>query len=388
MNNHLFVHAAAGSGKTERIVRTCANRDRPKRRLVITLTESGQEELISRLSDACSADQVPDVIGWYAFLIKHYVRPYLPCLFDGVRPTGFIFDRDLHPKNHFRLAGEARYFSSNGSIYRESLPELAVKVAEAAQGKIEYRLSRIYDEIIIDEVQDIGRKSLDILARLLDFTSLRLVMVGDVRQSLLDSDLMSSRNKNADRLQLLTWYRDHERSERLTIEEMTTTLRSNQVIASFSDAIFPAELGFAPTTSANKEITGHDGVFLVHEAHLNDYIQRYGAVPLRGSAASGKHLNHLGFTNIGQVKGLTYDRVIIFPTQPMLDLISTGKAMAEKSACSFYVAVTRARASVAIIVDSKRLTKRLQDNPTLPIELWEPPERESDASDGVKEGWA
>ncbi|MFT0762126.1 AAA family ATPase [Actinomyces sp. F1_1611] len=388
MNNHLFVHAAAGSGKTERIVRACANRDRPKRRLIITLTESGQEELISRLSAACSADQVPDVIGWYAFLIKHYVRPYLPCLFDEVRPTGFIFDRNLHPKDHFRLKGEARYFSSNGSIYRESLPELSVKVAEAAQGKVENRLSRIYDEIIIDEVQDISRKSLDILARLLDFTSLRLVMVGDVRQSLLDSDLMSSRNKNADRLQLLSWYRDHEKSERLTIEEMTTTFRSNQTIASFSDAIFPPELGFAPTTSANKEITGHDGVFLVLEPHLNDYVQRYGAVLLRGSAASGKHLNHLGFTNIGQVKGLTYDRVIIYPTQPMLDLISTGKAMAAKSACSFYVAVTRARLSVAIIVDSKKLTKRLQDNPTLPIEWWEPPECESDASDGAKKDWS
>lgn len=386
--NHLFVHAVAGSGKTERIVRTCANRDKPKRRLIITLTESGQEELISRLSEACSADQVPDVIGWYAFLIKHYVRPYLPYLFDGVRPTGFVFDRNLHPENHFRLAGEARYFSSNGSIYRESLPELSVKVAEAAQGKVEHRLSRIYDEIIIDEVQDISRKSLDILARLLDCTSLRLVMVGDVRQSLLDSDLMSARNKNADRLQLLRWYRDHENSGRLAIEEMTTTLRSNQVIAKFSDAIFPAELGFASTTSANKETTGHDGVFLVNEAHLNDYIQRYGAVPLRGSAASGKHLNHLGFRNIGQVKGLTYDRVIIYPTQPMLALISTGKPLADKSACSFYVAVTRARASVAIIVNSKTLTKRLRENPMLPIELWEPPEDEGDASSSAEEGSA
>lgn len=307
------------------------------------------------------------------------MRPYLPYLFDGLRPTGFIFDRDLHPKNHFRLAGEARYFSSNGSIYRESLPELSVKVAEAAQGKVEHRLSRIYDEIIIDEVQDISRKSLDLLARLLDCTSLRLVMVGGVRQSLLDSDLMPARNKNADRLQLLSWYRDHENSGRLAIEEMTTTLKSNQVIASFSDVIVPAELGFAPTTSANKETTGHDGVFLVNEAHLNDYIQRYGAVPLSGSAASGKHLNHLGFTNIGQVKDLTYDRVIIYPTQPMLALISTGKPLVDKRACSFYAAVTRARASVASIADSKTLTKRFRENPTLPIELWEPPEHEGDA---------
>lgn len=384
MNNHLFVHAAAGSGKTERIVRTCANRDKPKRRLIITLTESGQEELISRLSDACSADQMPDVIGWYAFLIKHYVRPYLPCAFEGIRPTGFIFKPEHHPDNLRYLKNEHRHFAPDGSIYRNTLAELAIKVAEAANGAVERRLGLIYDEIIIDEVQDISRKSLDVLARLLNCQNPRLVIVGDVRQSLLDSDLMSARNKNADRLQLLSWYRDHENSGRLAIEEMATTRRSNQVIASFSDAIFPAELGFAPTTSANKETTGHDGVFLVNEAHLNDYVQRYGAVPLRGSAASGKHLNHLGFTNIGQVKGLTYDRVIIYPTQPMLALLSTGKPLADKSACSFYVAVTRARASVAIIVDSKTLTKRLRENPTLPIELWEPPEHDGDASSSAK----
>lgn len=381
---HLFVHAAAGAGKTERIVRTCANKTSPKRRLVITLTESGQEELTSRLFGACAAEQQPDVMGWYAFLMRHYVRPYLPYVFESIRPTGFIFKPERHPDNLRYLKDEHRYFASDGSIYRNTLAELAVKVAVAANGAVERRLGLIYDEIIIDEVQDISRKSLDILARLLACQNPRLVIVGDVRQSLLDSDLMSARNKNADRLQLLSWYRDHEKGGRLTIEEMTTTLRSNQVIASFSDAIFPAELGFAPTTSNNKETTGHDGVFLVHEAHLNEYVQRYSAVPLRGSSASGKHLNHLGFTNIGQVKGLTYDRVIIFPTQPMLDLISAGKAMAEKSACSFYVAVTRARASVAIIVDSKKLTKRLQDNPTLPIELWEPPERESDALHSTK----
>jgi len=377
---HLFVHAAAGSGKTERIVRTCANRDNPKRRLIITLTESGQEELISRLAVACTAEQQPDVMGWYAFLIRHYVRPYLPCVFEGIHPTGFVFKPEHHPDNLRYLKDEHRHFAPDGSIYRNTLAELAVKIAEAANGAVERRLGLIYDEIIIDEVQDISRKSLDILARLLACASLRLVMVGDVRQSLLDSDLMSAKNKNADRLQLLNWYRAHESAGRLKIEEMTTTLRSNQTIASFSDAIFPAELCFAATTSANKEITGHDGVFLLREEHLNEYLHLYGSIPLRASAASGKHLNYLGFTNIGQVKGLTYDRVIIFPTKAMLELVSTGKAMADKSACSFYVAVTRARNSVAIIVDAKNLTKRLRENPTLPVELWKPPEEESNES--------
>ena len=240
---HNFVHACAGAGKTELIVQRCANTADQKRRLVITLTDSGQEELVSRLSVACRPSQMPDVMGWYAFMIRHYVRPYLPILFSNLRPTGFIFDRAMHPKNHFKVGGNRRYFSSNGSIYKETLPELAVKVAEAMQGAVEKRLGRIYDEIIIDEVQDISRKSLDIIERILNKSKPHLVLVGDVRQSLLDSDQTSSKNRNADRLELINWYRIHESTGRLETKELSETWRSNQGIADFSDRIFPLNWG-------------------------------------------------------------------------------------------------------------------------------------------------
>lgn len=315
---------------------------------------------------------MPDVMGWYAFMIRHYVRPYLPILFPARRPTGFIFDRAKHPKNHYQLGGVQRYFSSNGSIYKEPLPELAVKIAEAMQGAVEKRLGRIYDEIIIDEVQDISRKSLDIIERLLKGAKPHLILVGDVRQSLLDSDQTSSKNRNADRLALINWYRIHESASHLEIKELNETWRSNQIIANFSDCIFPSELGFVPTNSRNQTVTGHDGVFLVHEQHLASYLKKYHPMPLRSSKATGKHLTELEFKNIGAVKGLTYERVIIVPTGPMLELIENGKPLAGKSACLFYVGVTRAKASVAIIVNDKTLTRRLRDDPFIPINTWVP----------------
>lgn len=369
---HNFVHACAGAGKTELIVQRCAHPDDQKRRLVITLTESGQEELVSRLSTVCSQSQMPDVMGWYAFLIRHYVRPYLPILFPATRPTGFIFDRAMHPKDLYKLRGMRRYFSSNGSIYKEMLPELAVKIAEAMQGAVENRLARIYDEIIIDEVQDISRKSLDIIDRLLRGSSPHLLLVGDVRQSLLDSDQISAKNRNADRLALINWYRRHESEDRLEVKELNQTWRSNQKIASFSDRIFRSELEFVPTNSQNQTVTGHDGVVLVHEQHLATYLEKYHPIPLRASKASGKHLVDLEFKNIRTVKGLTYERVIIVPTNPMLKLIADGTPLADQSACLFYVGITRARASVAIIVNEKTLTKRLRDDPFIPISEWVP----------------
>lgn len=369
---HNFIHACAGAGKTELIVRTCANPADCKKRLVITLTDSGQEELVSRLSIACTSTQMPDVMGWYSFLINHYIRPYLPNVFPHVHLTGFIFDREHHPKNHFKLGGTKRYFSDSGSVYKETLAELSVKVAEAAGGSVEHRLSRIYDEIIIDEVQDISRKSLDIIERILKTENLHLVAVGDVRQSLLDSDLMSTKNRKADRLGLMRWYRSQEKADRLNIKELCVTKRSNQEIAAFSDRIFPEELGFAKTCSDNHTVTGHDGVFLIHENDLDVYLEKYRPVPLRDSARSGKHLQKLEFRNIGKVKGLSFERVIIFPTKPMLELIADGKALKDKSACTFYVGVTRARASVAIIISDQTATQRLLENPYIHIKKWIP----------------
>lgn len=372
MAGHTLVHACAGAGKTERIVRRCAESER--KRLVITLTDTGQEELLSRLSKACGPAQTPDVMGWYAFLINHYIRPYLPSLFPGVRPTGFLFDRKFHPDNHYRLAGSHRYFSADGSLYRQTLAELAVKVARSSSGLPEARLGRIYDEIIFDEVQDLSRKSLDIIARLLEQVSPEVFMVGDTRQSLLDSDQMSRKNQAADRLGLLKWYETHEAEGRLAIEHDTVTWRSNQAIADFSDRIFPANLGFPATVSKNMQVTGHDGVFLVSETYLEEYLETYDPVLLRAGKSSGKHLDDLNFKNFGKTKGQTFDRVLVYPTEPMLKFIEKGEPLKEKSACAFYVGITRARFSVGIIVKDGMLRKLTRGATYIPIDVWSPQE--------------
>lgn len=368
MVGHTFVHACAGAGKTERIVQRCADSER--KRLVITLTDTGQEELLSRLTRACVPSQAPDVMGWYAFLINHYIRPYLPSLFPGIRPTGFLFDRKFHPDNHYRLAGARRYFSADDSLYRETLAELAVKIAHSTNGLPEARLGRIYDEIIFDEVQDLSRKSLDIIARLLDQVSPEVFMVGDTRQSLLDSDQMSRKNRAADRLGLLKWYENHESEGRIAIEHDTVTWRSNQAIADFSDRIFPVSLGFPATTSRNMQVTGHDGVFLVSENDLEKYLETYDPVLLRAGKNSGKHLGDLKFKNFGKTKGQTFDRILIYPTGPMLKLIEKGEPLKEKSACAFYVGVTRARFSVGILVKDGVLRRLARSDTYIPIDIW------------------
>ena len=54
--------------------------------------------------------------------------------------------------------------------------------------------------------------------------------------------------------------------------------------------------------------------------------------------------------NFGESKGATYERVLIYPTQKILDWILEGRNIDSfETKCKFYVAITRAQYSVAIV---------------------------------------
>jgi len=55
--------------------------------------------------------------------------------------------------------------------------------------------------------------------------------------------------------------------------------------------------------------------------------------------------------NFGASKGRTYERVLIFPTKPMLDYLARSDISKLKDRSKFYVAVTRAKYSVAFVTD-------------------------------------
>ena len=59
--------------------------------------------------------------------------------------------------------------------------------------------------------------------------------------------------------------------------------------------------------------------------------------------------------NFGDSKGLTFDRVLIYPTKPMLAWFLDHKTELKfQSRSKLYVAITRARHSVGIVFDNKK----------------------------------
>lgn len=354
--NHLTL-AVAGGGKTQSIIDSCTTlSDRElTRTLALTYTRTGQRELTTRLRLGLQPRPTPKVTGWYSFLLSHIVRPYLPRRLAGERVRGFNFHGD--PGRY--ASGRARFLDDGGRAYRRHLAKLAVEVMEVSGGGPVDRLVRMYDHIYIDEVQDLVGWDLEVLDALLECDA-AVHAVGDIRQSLLETNPQDAKNKQYRGLQMADWFRSRDGLP----EHQSVTHRSNQAIATFADSIFGPEHGFPPTRSSQKQTTGHDGVFAVLAEHLDVYVDTYQCQCLRHSRASAKGVA-LAFRNFGEVKGLTFPRVLIYPTTPITKFLTGSQSLDGRSACGFYVALTRAKYSVAIVLSERDVTRT-----SLPV--WRP----------------
>jgi len=284
-------------------------------------------------------------MGWFAFLLRHCIRPYLPLQFSGQRLRGLNFDGD---PGRF-ASGVSRFFDAEGRAYRRHLSKLAFDVSVASKGAVVDRLSHIYDEIYIDEVQDLTGCDLRIVEQLMRASGFDIYMVGDVRQSVFDTNPQDPNLRQYRGVKMLDWFELHRNAGLLDVEHNVETWRANQAIANFSDTLFPAAFSFAATVSKQTDATTHDGVFAITAADVSAYLDRFAPQPLRDSTATAREVN-LPFRNFGKVKGLTFDRVIIYPTSTITRFLTNGTELAPKTACGLYVAVTRAKYSVAFVV--------------------------------------
>ena len=101
--------------------------------------------------------------------------------------------------------------------------------------------------------------------------------------------------------------------------------------------------------SLNEKTTGHDGVFAIESSGIPAYFARFAPQTLRYNRT------YKGIPgtpiNFGNAKGMTFDRTLIYPHGPLTKFLKTGNiADAGDEIPTLYVAVTRARQSVAFAV--------------------------------------
>lgn len=356
INNILYV-AAAGAGKTTFLVRK-ALRSR-KKLLITTYTDNGVFCIKEKIYEECGI--IPSnltVQTWYSFLLEHGILPYQSYITDK-RIRGIYFhngEAGNNASNYQRytkaeingIPNEDHYLTAQGYIYPDVMSKFICVVDTRSNGAITKRLSLIFDEIYIDEAQDMAGYDLDVI-RILLGSDIRVYLACDPRQQTYKTN-RSNKNGKYTGSAFLDFFKENC-GELIKLDSCTLrdSHRNCQIICDFANHIFP---NYPKVRSkALQQNTGHDGVFFVLKDDIDYYLNKYSPIQLRYNKEVQVNPEFQA-VNFGSSKGRTYDRVLVYPTKDIINFFKTGDvSKLSKTTCSkLYVAVTRARYSVAFVV--------------------------------------
>jgi DNA helicase II / ATP-dependent DNA helicase PcrA len=338
--------AAAGSRKTTSIVDE-ALASTGDRVLVTTYTLDNLRQLRTYFERRCGC--VPahiTLMTWYSFLVQHCVRPYQRRAGLSRRVKGLYFDvvppavaRRVPKKNRAQY-----YLTADARIYRDRTAEFAVDSNVATGGLTISRLEQIWSRMFVDEVQDLAGWDLDVLDALFA-SKLTITCVGDVRQATYATANTVKNGKYRGR-GMWEWFQQRADQGTVGVTVRNESYRCNQAVCDFADGLYP---DMPATKAVDVPATNHDGVVRVRPTEVEEYVREYCPVVMRYSRAVD--VGNLNAINFGAAKGLTFDRVLIFPTKEMFRYFDkgVGNALADATRAKFYVAITRARFSVGIV---------------------------------------
>lgn len=346
-NNNKVMVAAAGSGKTTFLIEESLKITKHPV-LITTFTEANKDEIKKKIHE--QSKYIPSNITvqtWFSFLLQHGVRPYQDYLFSELskKPINSIHWVDS-ARDHKEENNKQHYINNKNQIYSNKIAKFAVKCDEKSKGSIIDRLSRIYPSIFIDEAQDLAGYDLDFL-KLLFNSSIHVTLVCDPRQGTYSTN-NSQKNKQYRKEKIIDFLKKLPNIE--IDSKLNKNYRSVSEICLFSDKLYPE---YQPTESGNNEENQHRGVFLVRKEDVNEYLNLYKPIQLRDSRKKILK-NNFDVMNFGESKGLSFDRTLIYPTQPIENWLKDNKEeLPAISKAKFYVAITRARFSVGIVYDYK-----------------------------------
>ena len=335
---------AAGGGKTTRIVGQ-AVAETPSRALLVTYTRNNEKEIERKFYGYGPA--IPpnvEVMTWFSFLLRELARPYRRALHDR-RIDGLQWEEGRSVPYIPESNTAAHYFAGGRFIYSDKISKFICECDRLTGGAVMQRLAMRFDHIFVDEIQDMAGYDLDVLELILK-TGIKLTLVGDHRQATLRTN-QGKKNSAFAGFNIVKKFQQWEKTGLASLSYERHTHRCHQHIADLGDSFFPGE----PTTkSLNTTATGHDGVFIVATANVTTYVATFAPQVLRLDRKTP--CQDFPAINFGESKGLTFDRVLIFPHGLAKKWLSTGSiAHVEKSVTKMYVGATRARHSVAFVFD-------------------------------------
>ncbi|MBO0589633.1 UvrD-helicase domain-containing protein [Sporosarcina sp. E16_8] len=328
--------------------------------LITTFTQENENEIRSKFKEL-NKGVIPrnvTIKTWFSFLIGHGVKPYQGTLINNKinglllvsEQSGLKYKGKGRPIFYPEIDVEKHYFSKDYKIYSDKISKFTVKSNELSKGKVINRISKIFDYIFIDEIQDLAGYDLDIIKMLMQSQS-KIIMVGDPRQVTYYTHFSRkySKYKNGNIVDFIKKECINKKLDCI-IDEITLkdSWRNNQLICDVSNRVF---LNYLPNVSLHKEVSSHDGVFFVKSNDIEHYLEKYKPLQLRDTRRKKVNENY-PVLNFGESKGKTVKRALIYPTKPILSWFEDHTSnLAFSSRCKLYVALTRAIHSVAIVCD-------------------------------------
>lgn len=377
MNNNRVFIAAAGNGKTYKIVEEALALSKKSKKIILLISYTNEgvlnlEKELKEQSNFSSTNNI-EIKTWYSFLLNECIKPY-QCLLDlksskthqkfdippnYIKSVERLSENNSSKKDWYRRENKENieyYVNKEQDLILNNISDLVCKLNSDSKNKLIRRLEQIYSHIFIDEIQDYCGWDLEFFTILLE-SNISTTFVGDPRQTTFSTN-DSRKNKKFKWKNITEYFKQKEKENKCNLIYCNETRRCNKYICQFVNTIYEKEEWYIkPYKSDLNTNNEHVGVFLIKEKDVESYWNTYSkAIILRWDKRTKinikKHCNCMIY-NYGNSKGATFDRVIIYPTKPLLQFIANNESILKDiSKSKFYVACTRAKYSIAIVIDN------------------------------------
>lgn len=358
MNNIVYI-AAAGSGKTTLLVKKACEINSPENVLILTYTDSNENEIREKFHKINGF--IPEnvcVQTWFSFLFQFYIKPYQNYLTDNdFDIKGLIIASATSSSSRWRPSRnqwKSYYFTKEHRAFGEKLSELALDCNEKAENLPSLRLTNIFEHIFIDEVQDLAGFDLDLIQQLF-LSNSNIILAGDPRQTTYLTNHNGNKNKKYRDGKIIEYFQAQKELKNIftvDYETLNHSWRCCQKICNFASKISCA---YPSMSSKNTNQISPQGVYLVKPDDRVNFLKNYTEmIQLRWDKKNKQPLQEFSCMNFGEAKGLTFEGVLIYPTNDMKEWIENNdKELSFATRCKFYVAVTRAKYLVGIVWDKE-----------------------------------
>lgn len=364
--NHSLIVSSAGSGKTTLLVRRAIML--PKEESVLITTYTQNNEKVIREKFITYLGFVPKNITiqtWFSFLLQHCIKPFQGSLNDE------LFEKDINGlilvsrKSGFRYQGRygpvywgednfSRFYftSEKRKIYSDKLSKFVFKLNQVDDNNTLLRLGKLFDHIMIDEVQDLAGHDLELIKLFMQYCS-NVTMVGDPRQVTYLTHL-EAKNSQYNYGKIENFLK--EKCSRLIGDGINHELlkkshRCSDEICYYASLLYPDLPKMESCECCNRALPSNSGLFIVKKEHILNYLESFKPIQLRWNKTVTVS-EDFEVMNFGESKGDTFDRVLIYPTEAMGKwLVDSNQELSNEARAKFYVGITRAKYSVAFVFD-------------------------------------